>query len=197
MSGKWIDMVIVVFVVMGLWRGFRRGLIREVFSLVGALLAVAVAYQGYQELSLYLTATYPMVEWLAQIIAFGVLTLAISLGAALFGYFWSRVIRLTPFAIIDNLAGAGLGVAKVAVITIVLVAVVSSLGLPPIEQVLADSSIAQQVILVLPLMSQRLESVWPQEWPKPGWLFPSPERWEGNPDIFVLTSPAEISGAYL
>ena len=45
---RWLDIVIMIIVALALFRGFRRGLIREVFSIVGAVLAVAVAYQSHQ-----------------------------------------------------------------------------------------------------------------------------------------------------
>jgi len=171
--GKWVDISIIIFAIMGLYRGFRRGLVRELFSLVGAILAVTVAYQMYQELAFYLIEAYPLEEWQAQAIGFIALVLGISLIAAFFGYFWSRVIRFTPFAFLDHLAGAGFGIAKVLLVTMVIVAVLASLGVAPVDALLQDSNVAQQVIIVLPLVHQRLDSWWPHNWPRPGWLFPS------------------------
>lgn len=172
MVGKWIDAAVVILLVVGIWRGFRRGLIREVFSLLGVLLAVVIAFQRYQELSLHLMVSYPLKEWQAQLIAFFALALGISLLAVLFGYFWSRIIRITPFALIDNIAGAGFGVAKIMVVVITVVVVLNSLSISPVDQVLAESYTAQQVSLIWPHVNQWLDRIWPDEWARPGWLFP-------------------------
>ena len=51
MSGRWIDIVLLVFIIMGMIRGFRRGLIQEVFGIIGSVLAVILAYRFNNELS--------------------------------------------------------------------------------------------------------------------------------------------------
>ena len=86
---KWIDIVIIIIVGLALFKGFRRGLIREVFSIVGAVLAVALAYHFYHELSLYLIQVYPLEPLYAQAIAFIAILVGICLLAAL-SYVWSR-----------------------------------------------------------------------------------------------------------
>ena len=51
------------------------------FSIVGAVLAVAVAYQSHQEMSVYLIDLYPLELWRAQAIAFVAIIVGISLAA--------------------------------------------------------------------------------------------------------------------
>ena len=116
---RWLDIVIMIIVALALFRGFRRGLIRDVFSIVGAVLAVAVAYQSHQEMSVYLIDLYPLELWQAQAIAFVAIIVGISLAAAVLGYIWSRAVRLTPFAILDH--GWGSGVFKVGLVLVVAV----------------------------------------------------------------------------
>ena len=41
MVGKWIDLVVLVFLALGLLKGFKKGLIRELFSLMGAILPIS------------------------------------------------------------------------------------------------------------------------------------------------------------
>lgn len=172
MLGKWIDIIIIVLVAISTFRGFRRGLIREVFSLLGSIIAIVVAYQGYQELSLHLMMAYPLTDWQAQLIAFLVLVLAISLTAVLLGFIWAKIIRLTPFAILDNLAGAGFGMLKIGVLVLCCVALLTSFGIPPINQVLQESIAVQYIYSFWPQMNKQLEVIWPKDWPKPAWLFP-------------------------
>jgi uncharacterized membrane protein required for colicin V production len=58
MVGKWIDLVVLVFLALGLLKGFKKGLIRELFSLMGAVLAIIIAYHSYQSLALVLLDHY-------------------------------------------------------------------------------------------------------------------------------------------
>lgn len=173
MIAKWVDITVVIFLIFAIWRGFQKGLIREVFSLIGALLAVAVAFQSYQEISLHLMESYPLIEWQAQIIAFVAVVLGISLTAVLFGYVWSKVIHLSPFAVLDHIAGAGFGVVKVGLVVIGIVLFLNSLSIPAMDQVLADSITVQQVNIIWPQLHNMLDQNWPAQVNKPGWLFPT------------------------
>ena len=168
---KWIDIVIIIIVGLALFKGFRRGLIREVFSIVGAVLAVALAYHFYHELSLYLIQVYPLEPLYAQAIAFIAILVGICLLAALSGYVWSRAIRLTPFAVLDHLGGAAFGVFKVGVVLIVAVVILSHLNVPPVDAILDESAVVQEVRILIPFVQERLEAYWPQYWTKPDWLF--------------------------
>ena len=89
MVGKWIDLVVLVFLALGLLKGFKKGLIRELFSLMGAVLAIIVAYHGYQSLALVLLEHYQLSTWQAQN---HLLLTACSWDQpvrGLFGYVWS------------------------------------------------------------------------------------------------------------
>lgn len=103
MIGKWIDLVVLVCLALGLLKGFKKGLIRELFSLMGAILAIIVAYHSYQSLAMVLMANYELSTWQAQTISFVALLLGISLLGAFFGYVWSKAISFTPFSILDHL----------------------------------------------------------------------------------------------
>ena len=169
---RWLDIVIMIIVALALFRGFRRGLIREVFSIVGAVLAVAVAYQSHQEMSVYLIDLYPLELWQAQAIAFVAIIVGISLAAAVLGYIWSRAVRLTPFAILDHVGGAAFGVFEVGLVLVVAVAVLSNLSMPPVlNSVLNESAVVQEVRVLIPFVQERLEEHWPPDWSKPEWLF--------------------------
>lgn len=169
---KWVDIVILIIVALALFKGFRRGLIREVFSIVGAVLAVVVAVRSYQELSVYLLEVYPLEAWQAHAIAFVSIIVGISLAAALLGFLWSRAIRLTPFAVLDHLGGAAFGVFKVGLILVLAVAILSNVAVPPIvDSVLHESAVIKEVRVLVPLVQEQLEAHWPPDWVKPEWLF--------------------------
>lgn len=181
MVGKWIDLVVLVFLAIGLLKGFKKGLIRELFSLMGAVLAIIVAYHGYQSLALVLLEHYQLSTWQAQTISFIALLLGISLLGVFFGYVWSKAVSLTPFSVIDHLGGAAFGVVKVVAVVLIVLVVSSAVDIAVINTILAESVVLQQLDLLLPYVYDYLDHYWPEEIQRPSWLYPAPDsastRW--------------------
>lgn len=181
MVGKWIDLVVLVFLALGLLKGFKKGLIRELFSLMGAVLAIIVAYHGYQSFALVLLEHYQLSTWQAQTISFIALLLGISLLGVFFGYVWSKAVSLTPFSVIDHLGGAAFGVVKVVAVVLIVLVVSSAVDIAVINTILAESVVLQQLDLLLPYVYDYLDHYWPEEIQRPSWLYPAPDsastRW--------------------
>lgn len=171
-SGHWIDVVIVLLFAIAIWRGFRRGIIREIFSLFGVLIAVAIAFDRYHALAKLLMDDYPLLDWQAQLIAFLALSLGISLLAMLIGFLWSKIVKFTPFAFVDSLAGAIFGFGKVFILVLAIVIIFNSVGVPNLDQALSGSQMVNQIEIMWPHLRQMMETVWPQNWSQPSWLFP-------------------------
>ncbi|NLL47266.1 MAG: CvpA family protein [Firmicutes bacterium] len=172
MIGKWIDLVILVFLALGLLKGLKRGLVRELFSLMGAVLAIVVAYHSYQNLALLLLDKYQLSTWQAQTISFVALLLGISLLGAFFGYVWSKALSLTPFAVIDHIGGAAFGVAKVGAVVLILLLFLGAAEIAFVDSVLDESMVVQQIAVLLPFVYDYLDQYWPEQIQRPEWLFP-------------------------
>ncbi len=169
--GKWIDLAVLVFVALGLLKGFKKGFVQELFSLVGAVLAIVVAFHGYNSVSMILVDKYPLTPWQAQLIAFTTLALGITLLAVFLGYLWSKAISYTPFAVLDHLCGAAFGVAKVGIVVLVLLIAFNFLDISFINEVLGESIVAQKIEVLVPFVYEYLERYWPVTWARPDWLF--------------------------
>lgn len=187
MIGKWIDLVVLVFLALGLLKGFRRGLIRELFSLMGAILAIVIAYHSYQSLALVLLQHYELSTWQAQTISFVALLLGISLLGVFFGYVWSKAISFTPFSVLDHIGGAAFGVVKVVAVILVLLVAASAANITVLNTMLDESVVVQQVGVLLPYLYDYLDHYWPEELQRPSWLFPAPHL-EGA-GFFLETPP--------
>lgn len=173
MVGKWIDLVVLVFLALGLLKGFKRGLIRELFSLMGAALAIVVAYHSYQSLALVLLEHYQLSTWQAQTISFVAILLGISLLGAFFGYVWSKAISFTPFSVLDHLGGALFGVIKVVAVVLIVLVLSSAVSIPVLTTMLSESVVLQQIDLLRPYVFEYLEHYWPEDVPMPHWLSPT------------------------
>ncbi len=107
-----IDLLLLLVLGVGAVKGFRRGLVLEVASLLAFVLAVVGG------LSL-LTATVPVVRhYVGE--AYGLLPLvsfALVFGAILWGVHWlggllKTALHLTPFGFLDSLLGGAAGLLK-------------------------------------------------------------------------------------
>lgn len=172
MVGKWIDLVVLIFLALGLLKGFKKGLIRELFGLVGAILAIIIAYHSYQGFSEILMDRYPLSTWQAQTISFVVLIIGISLFGAFLGYVWSKAISFTPFAIVDHIGGAAFGVVKVGVVVLVFLIFFAAINVATINLILEESIMIQQIGVLLPFVYDYLDQYWPTNWQRPLWLYP-------------------------
>jgi len=173
MVGKWIDLVVLVFLALGLLKGFKKGLIRELFSLMEAVLAIIIAYHSYQSLALVLLDHYQLSTWQAQTISFVALLLGISLLGAFFGYVWSKAISFTPFSVIDHLGGAVFGVIKVVAVVLIVLIVSNAVNIAVLSTMLAESVVLQQIDLLRPYVYDYLDQYWPEEFQRPSWLHPA------------------------
>ena len=172
---NWIDVIVVVLVALALLRGFLRGFIRELFGLAGVIVAVVAGLYWYQELADYAIEMLSMVPWQAQVLAFGAIALAVGLLTAFFTAVWTRIIRVTPFALLDRVAGALFSVGKVLILLLIAVSLVSSFGIPPVQVYLDQSMAVEQLLQLRPLVYRFAEEWWPQSWNRPLWLFPEPQ----------------------
>ena len=173
MIGKWIDLVILVFLALGLLKGFKKGLVRELFSLMGAVLAIIIAYHSYQSLAMVLLENYQLSTWQAQTISFVALLVGISLLGAFFGYVWSKAISFTPFSIVDHIGGAAFGVAKVGVVVLILLIFLGAANIAFVNSILDESVVVQQIGVLLPFVYDYLNLYWPEQFQRPLWLFPA------------------------
>ncbi len=172
MIGKWIDLVILVFLALGLLKGFKRGLVRELFSLMGAVLAIIIAFHSYQSLATVLLENYQLTTWQAQAISFVALLMGISLLGAFFGYIWSKALSFTPFSVLDHIGGAAFGVAKVAVVVLIVLIFLGAVNMDFVHTLLSESVVVQQIGVLLPFVYDYLDLYWPEQLQRPLWLFP-------------------------
>lgn len=173
MIGKWIDLVILVFLALGLLKGLKRGLVRELFSLMGAVLAIIIAYHSYQSLATVLLEKYQLAVWQAQAISFVVLLVGISLLGAFFGYVWSKALSYTPFSVLDHIGGAAFGVAKVGAVVLILLIFLGATNFSIVNTVLDESVVVQQIGVLLPFVYDYVDLYWPEQFNRPSWLFPA------------------------
>lgn len=172
-----LDIILLALLVLGIFRGLKRGLILQFFHLTGLFIAFFVAVSFYTNLAEHLEMLIPYPRILAEDWAFFSETLSLENAyynmlafAALF--FGTKIIisiissmldfvaELPILNIVNGLLGAVLGLFEQYLILFIVVFVASLLPITMIQNLLAESSIAAFMIEQTPILSEQIKTLW-------------------------------------
>lgn len=115
------DFVILVILLAGAYRGFQKGLLREVVGILALVAGIIGAIQWLPQGMDFLSRTLNTQTDLLPVFAFFLIFIAIVLAISLAGRLLKLVIDLTPIGFVDGIGGALLGMLKWALgISIIL-----------------------------------------------------------------------------
>lgn len=117
--------VLGLSVAVGLW----RGLISEIFALLGWLLALFVAWQ-FAGLGASWLVEWVETDWLRWPVAFAVIFFSLMLVLALLRFLLRELISISGLSVLDRLAGACFGALRALVLAVLFVAVAGMSSLP-------------------------------------------------------------------
>ena len=152
---NWIDFLIVAAMVWFGYSAFNAGLIREVITIMGAVLAVALAGLFYEELATDVAVAVSN-EQTARIIAFAMIFGATIQASQLLALFLKQAASLLLLGLADSVGGAAIGIAKGALfveIALILAITFPNLGF---ENAIDDSLIAPFFLDFLPVLKHIL-----------------------------------------
>jgi len=130
------DFVILVILLAGAYRGFQKGLLREVVGIIALVAGVIGAIQWMPQGIIFLSETFDSQSELLPVFSFFLIFIAIVIVISLAGRLIKLAIDLTPIGFIDGIGGALLGMLKWALgVSVVLwVLDAAQLGLPEGEE---------------------------------------------------------------
>ena len=106
------DILLLIPLVVGAVRGFRRGLVLEVASLLafglGAVGALALLSDAIPLVRHYVGEAFGLLPLVAFLLVF----VAVGWGVHLLGSLVKKAVHLTPLGVLDNLGGGAAGVLK-------------------------------------------------------------------------------------
>ena len=109
---NYIDIVILLFLLYGAFRGFSKGLIIEVATLAGLILGVfiAIRYSPFTEgiLKDFLNITSRYLSYIALAVTF----LLVVIVVYLLGKMLTRLVDIISLGLVNKLLGTLLGIAK-------------------------------------------------------------------------------------
>ena len=117
---NYIDIVILLFLLYGAFRGFSKGLIIEVATLAGLILGVfiAIRYSPFTEgiLKDFLNITSRYLSYIALAVTFLLVVIAVYL----LGKMLTRLVDIISLGLVNKLLGTLLGIAKYFIMVCVL-----------------------------------------------------------------------------
>lgn len=132
--------ILAVSAIYSTWKGF----VSDVFSLVGIGGGFILAARFYPEVS-QLIRPWVETQWLAVLIACGLVFVATWFAISIVGRMVSRTLRLLSLGWLDRTAGFCFGVIKALVLTTALVLVLVEF-LPPRSPFVSESRLAPTVV---------------------------------------------------
>ena len=134
----------------------KRGLIRELFSLLGIILGLALASRYYQEITFFDDLLKNPV--LGRIIVFVLIFLAVAITAHIIGVLLQKLIKLGAMGLLDHMGGFIFGFLKGIIIIGIVLFLLSRF--PPVTAMIEKSPIA---LAILRFISNIFHLIWTPE----------------------------------
>lgn len=116
-----IDVALAIPLVLAAWRGFRKGLIIEVATLVGLVAGLYAGYHGADRVAEMLRGSIDVKASTLHGLSFLIAFLAVLLGVYLLGKVLEKAVDLVALGLANKALGAVLGVAKVGLLLSVFI----------------------------------------------------------------------------
>ncbi|ADL11947.1 CvpA family protein [Acetohalobium arabaticum] len=152
-----LDFGIIIIIISSILRGYQKGMIRQVISIVALAVAFYVAMNNYQVVAVYFNNNFPITMSIAQVISFGLIVIVISAVINILGYLLNKLTGLLLLSMIDGMGGAILGLIKGGLIVYILLILISRVPFPAAEDSLQASILADKFLSLTPIFEDKLQ----------------------------------------
>ena len=149
---NWLDVVSIFLVAISMIVGLKRGLIKEIFTLLALILGVVIATRAYSRGAELLGVVIHNPN-AAKIVSFIVIFLLVAALLTLIGIFLKKAIRLIQLGWIDRLGGTIFGFLRGAIIVGVGLVFITKYPVLGSEKWVEGASLA-------PFFLKLIESLW-------------------------------------
>lgn len=155
-----LDILILVPLLLFAFKGFKNGFVKEVFSVVGLVLAVFFAFQYMAELSNYLYQQLETDSVFVPYFSFGIIFLLVLLAVQVIIFFIEGVLRIAFLGLPNRIIGSVFGAFKTALIISIVLLLFSGFSLPD-QETRSDSLFYPYVIKIAPATYNTLAKIYP------------------------------------
>jgi membrane protein required for colicin V production len=158
---KALDIILLVLLIIGGYRGFKRGLLLEVIGLVAFVLALIGGLKLMQWGMEVLQTNFKMTGNLIPILSFVIIFVAIIILVSIVGTLMKNLIHLTLLGSVDKLAGSVLGILKWAFGLSIILWFFSSVGYMLPDEISLNSWLYPEISGFAPLVVGYISSLFP------------------------------------
>ena len=113
---NFIDIIIIILVLLAAFKGFSRGLIKELVSLISLIAGVYIASNFSVYIEKHLNYNFPKIEEYNTIISFVLVFLIIYLSLKLAGIIIHKFVKIIQLNLINKILGLLFGASKALII---------------------------------------------------------------------------------
>lgn len=174
---KIIDIIILVILILGAFRGFQKGLVLEIVGLFAFILGIVGGFQFTPLVAEIIDGWFATVPGLVPIISFIIVFVVIVLIVNLIGMALKKTIDLTLLGSFDDLAGALAGIVKWGLALSFLLWLLSFFGFQLAHQYVEGARLYPFVVglapwiidtisIILPFVKEFFDSLTPEQPPQ-------------------------------
>lgn len=143
---NWVDVIVLIFIIRGIIKGAKNGIILELFSLSGWCVALYLALRFYKPIAslIYARTEVPLV-W-DELFVFGAILGGGILFANFIGYILKSIVKIKVVERISFLGGLFLGMFKACVVLSALFYLLEILEIPYLEKSIKERSLSGRTI---------------------------------------------------
>lgn len=172
MPVNWLDWMIAGVFGFFIFQGYRKGLIQQLFDVVGSVVALILAFKFYRQLGSALAQWSHFSEVFTNVLGFILIVVLVGGSVSLIGKRWHVRRQNEPVIFLDNVGGVIFGTVKAGMIIMIVLLVLMAIPWRLLHDQIGASVLAGDLLRLTPLFYQIQERVLPDEFPR---LVISPE----------------------
>lgn len=156
-----LDIIIIVPLVFGAYKGFRKGMLMELVSMLALLLAVIFSFYFMQKGVLLLAPHLGDDNSLLPVFSFVIIFIAVLMGVFYLGKMLKKILDVTLLGSLDDVAGAILGLLKWGLVFSIFLWLFDKGGIIIPESMTKTSILFPYIVAYAPIMLDTVSVVLP------------------------------------
>lgn len=158
---KLLDIILIVLLIIGGYRGYKKGLLLEIIAIIALILAIIGGFKLMQWGMQILTEQFHLTGKLIPVLSFILIFVAIILLVNIIGHMLRKVVHLTLLGGLDSIAGSIIGILKWAFGLSILLWFFSAIGFAIPSHISENTFVYPQIFNFAPKIVGYLSSLFP------------------------------------
>lgn len=143
---NWVDVVVFIFLIRGIYEGAKNGLVIELFSLCGWSIAIFLSFKFYKSVAQILHQRTEIPLIVDELLTFVTIIVAVIILANIAGGMLKSIIKIKIIDKMSRFSGALLGLIKAAVVLGIIFYAVGIAAIPYLDKSVKERSLSGKAI---------------------------------------------------